>query len=79
MLEEVRQTLLVVVLLDSTYIVIDVELGHTLWLLVMTDVVCQSVRQYTLADLLVSWQGLRGVHLGLRCEGHAHHQGYDQK
>ena len=78
MLEEVSQTLLVVTLLNSTYIVHDIELSQALGLLVVADVIGQSVRQHALANLLVSRQRLRGIHLSKSC-GHTHYDGYDQK
>ena len=78
MLEEVSQTLLVVTLLNSTYIVHDIELGQALGLLVVADVIGQSVRQHALANLLISRQRLRGINLSESC-GHTHNNGHDQK
>jgi hypothetical protein len=53
MLEEVSQTLLVVILLNSTYIVRDVEVGQILLLVVVTKVVFHTIRQRSHADGLI--------------------------
>ena len=78
-LKEVSQTLLVVVLLDGTNIVQDVELGHALGLLVVADVVGESILQHTLTHCGVSRQLLLQLHLRLCCEGYAHHKGHNHK
>ena len=49
MLEEVSKTLLVVILLNSTYIVVDVEARLTLGLLVVADVIGKAVVELTYA------------------------------
>ena len=76
-LKEVSQTLLVVILLDGTHIVQDVELGHTLGFLVVTDVVGKSVLQHTLAHGGIGGKLL--IHLRLRGESYAHHKGHNHK
>ena len=67
MLKEVSQALLVVILLNSTHIVYDVEVSHTLWLLVVTDVVGESVLKFTDANRLVSRDRLLWIDLRKGC------------
>jgi hypothetical protein len=47
MLKEVSQALLVIILLHSTYIVVDVEASLTLWLLIVADVVSHAILELT--------------------------------
>jgi hypothetical protein len=48
-LKEVSQTLLVVLLLDSTYIVVDIEASLTLRLLVVAEIIGHAIVQYAYA------------------------------
>ena len=58
-LQEVRQTILVVLLEDGTYSLRDMKLRTLFGLLIMTDVVCQSVIQSAVTNLRVHRQFLR--------------------
>ena len=62
-LEEVGQTLLVVLLLDGAHVVQDVEVGLPLGLFVVPDVVGQSVVEPARADLLVRRYRLHRIEL----------------
>jgi hypothetical protein len=55
-LKEVSQALLVILLLDSTYIVVDVEARLTLWLLIVADVVGHTVFELTYTHFWIEWQ-----------------------
>ena len=58
-LEEVRQAVLVILLEDSTYRLRDMELAALFGLLVMTDVVGESVVQFAVSNGRVHRQFLR--------------------
>ena len=72
-LQEVRQTVLVILLEDSAYRLRDMELGTLFRLLVMTDVIGQSVIQLTVTDLRIHRHFLRRF---LRRD---HHRCYQQR
>ena len=78
MLQEVSQTALAVLLLDSSHTLSDVEVSHMLGILVVTDVIGQSVVQFT--DLNGGVYG-DGRHLHLlsyhRCGAEYHQQGHE--
>ena len=76
MLQEVGQTVLVVLLQDGTYRLRDVELATLFGLLVVTDVVGQSVVQLAVANLRVHRQFLRRL---LRREGRSCQQQHGVK
>ena len=62
-LQQMRQTTLVLVLVNRTHLLGNVEVGHMLRIAIVTNVVCQAVIQFSHAHLLV----LRNCrhHLGL--------------
>ena len=62
-LQEVGETLLVVVLLDGADVVQDIEVGLVLRLFVMADVVGHPVLQPARADVLVRGNRLHGIEL----------------
>ena len=62
-LEEVCQALLVVILLDGSHVVENVEIGLTLRLLVVPDVVGESVFEFSGAEILVCRNRLHRIHL----------------
>ena len=71
MLQEVRQTVLVILFEDSTNRLRDVELSTLLGLLIMTDIIGQSVFQLAIANLRVHGEFLRRL---LRRNHHSYSQ-----
>ncbi len=73
-LQKVSQTLLRIILLNSSYVVYDIEVGHVLRLLVVTDVVGQPVGEHARANLLIGLDGLHAIDLRLRRHRHTPHE-----
>ena len=72
-LQEVSQSALVLVLLNGTHALCDVEVGHVLGPVVLADIVGQTVVQLTDSHVFVNWNR-RHLHLLCHHHGHAAHE-----